>query len=48
MATQTWFCKCGKLNLAASTKCESCKLARSLGERKDADVSKVAKTPPKR
>jgi len=48
MASLTWFCSCGKLNLGTSTKCERCKLARSLGERKDADVSKVAKTPPKR
>jgi len=44
----TWFCRCGKLNKVSSLKCESCGLARTLGERKDADLSKIAKQPPRR
>ena len=42
-----WFCKCGKMNSALSTKCERCSLARHLGERQEKDLSSVVKPPPK-
>lgn len=48
MGLFTWFCRCGKINKATSTKCESCGLARMHGERKDKDLSSVVKPPPKR
>ena len=46
MSVMTWFCRCEKLNLALDTRCKGCGTARSLGERKEKDLSQVAKPPP--
>lgn len=47
MAPLTWFCRCGKLNVYAATRCAGCGLARSVGEKKDPDLSRIVKPPPK-
>lgn len=43
----TWFCKCGKINLASNNKCESCGGFRWVTEKKENPGIKEASKKPK-